>query len=90
MSCPEGVTAGGEQGTRRTPGLRGGNTDLNPQARLQVPAPGALMFLVTLGEITVSESQVPSLCACHPAQHAGSQVPDQGLNLCPCGGSMES
>lgn len=54
------------------------------------PGPGALMFLVTLGEITVSESQVPSLCVCHPAQHAGSQVPDQGLNLCPCGGSMES
>ena len=64
-------------------GLRGGNTDLNPR-----PGPGAPMFLVTPGETTVSLSL--SVCACHPAQHAGSRVPDQGLNLCPCSGSMES
>lgn len=42
LSCPEGDMAGGEQGTRRTPGLLGGNTDVNPQAWLQVPALGLL------------------------------------------------
>ena len=50
-------------------GLRGGNMDLNPRGPASGPGPGAPMFLVTLGEITVSLSLRCPHCVCvrHPA-----------------------
>lgn len=98
MSGPGGSVATelsrGGHGWWRAAWAPGREHEPEPPGLALSPDPGAPMFLVILGEIKKSLSlSCPHFFfffLANPVQHVGSQLPDQGLNLCPCNGSMVS